>query len=113
MDKQVTLIQPAPVNRDDYGNWYHPSLPDFAGTDEAGPDSPKWEDWLAEQGLETSMFCLENEDDHPAFARVFDESNPDFSDWEPQPAGAGWFLLAIGDTEDGPCATFVRRLNAQ
>ncbi len=113
MNTAIKLIQPATVQRDKYGSWYHPDLPDFAGTDEATDDSPKYEDWRAAQGLEVSMFALENEDEHPAHTRYFDEGDPDFHDWDPKPEGDGWFMLAIGDTEDGPCATFVRRTNAQ
>lgn len=31
--------------------------------------------------------------------------------WQPsQPHGDGWQLVAVYDSEDGPCATFVRRL---
>lgn len=105
------LIQPAPVQRDENGNWFHPELPAFAGTDEAGPNAPKWEDWIREQGLKVCRFDLEDEDkSHPAYVNYWgDNQSADISAWNPVPHGNGWFLLAIGDTEDGPLAWFARR----
>lgn len=107
----ATLIQPAEVKRNEYGHWDHPDLPAFEGTDEAGPDAPKWKDWLAAQQLEVCRFELEGEDDnHPAYKKYFDGSDPDISEWNPQPEGEGWFLLSICDTDDGPMAWFARRV---
>jgi hypothetical protein len=109
----AALIQPAEVKRDEDGNWFHPELPTFAGTDESTQDSPIWSMWLEEQGLDCRIFELEDEPSDPAFKRWFEDGDPDFSDWQPpRPAGAGWFLLSIVGTEDGPAAFWVRRLIA-
>lgn len=109
----TNLIQPAAVQRDEFGNWYHPDIPVFYGSDESTDESPKWEDWLKTQGLEQSKCMLEWEDEsHPVYQSYFeaDDPDPNFAAWGPEPPkGEGWFVLAICDTEDGPCAWFVRR----
>lgn len=112
MMNAITLIQPAPVQRDEYGNWFHPDIPTFYGSDEATEDSPKWKDWLKEQGLEHTYYALEFEDeDHPAYQSYYEKNTADISAWNPGPPdGEGWFLLSICDTEDGPYAYFVRRV---
>ena len=53
---------------------------------------------------------LEDEDDsHSARKRYFEDGDPDLTEWNPAPPpGDGWFILAIGDTEDGPQCYFVR-----
>lgn len=115
-DTTTKLIQPAPVQRDECGNWWHPDVPEFEGSDEAGPDAPKWKDWMREQGLEYCRFSLEDEDEsHPVYQSYFEaeDPSPDFSKWEPKPDGDGWFMLAICDTEDGPQAWFARRVTQE
>jgi hypothetical protein len=97
------LIEATEVKRDEAGFWYHPDIPEF----EEGQER-EYRAWLAEQLLETRFMFLEYE--HPAYVRYFEEGDPDCSDWNPQPPdGEGWWLLAIGDTEDGPVATWARR----
>ena len=102
----VAHIQAAPVLRDETGNWWHPDMPPF---DDG--DGEKFKAWLLAQGLELSRAELGDEpEDHPAYKAVFEDANCDFSAWEPEPpAGAGWFMLAISDTEDGPACCWVRR----
>lgn len=106
LGRDVVLIQAAPVLRDETGNWWHPDMPPF---DEG--DGEKFKAWLKAQGLELSRAELGDEpEDHPAYRAIFEEANGDFSAWEPEPpAGAGWFMLAISDTEDGPACCWVRR----
>lgn len=113
MNTTINLILPVEVKRDEMGNWHHPNLPTFYGTDESTEASPAWGSWLDVQGLEVSRSSLEDEDEsHPVYQSYFEAENPsgDFSAWTPEsPEGDGWFMLAITDTEDGPCAWFVRR----
>ncbi|WP_174874209.1 hypothetical protein [Vogesella oryzae] len=99
------LIQPVEPVRDECGHWWHPGIPDF---DE---DTDAYAAWLKEQQLTTNTAWLESEDvEHPAYVNYFDNEDGDISEWQPKPpAGDGWFLLAIFDTEDGPAATFVKR----
>jgi hypothetical protein len=100
------LIQAAPVERDEDGNWWHPGMPEFEEGQEA-----EWKAWIEAQGLSISRSLLENEGlNHPAYASYFDNENPDFSAWvDEPPSGEGWFTLAIQDTEDGPVWCWVRR----
>jgi hypothetical protein len=107
----ITLLQPAEVKRDEDGLWYHPDLPTFEGSDEADESSPNWEEWKRQQGLEITWCALEDEpEDHPAYQAYWVEGSINISAWNPTwPDGEGWFLLEIGDTEDGPRAWFARR----
>lgn len=100
------LIQPVEVVRDEFGFWTHPDLPSF---DEG--DGEKYHAWRIEQGIRTSLSLLEHEpDDHPAYVSYFEDSCLDISSWNPAPpAGEGWFLLAIHDTEDGPVFCWATR----
>ena len=106
LGRDVALIQAVPVLRDETGNWWHPDMPPF---DEG--DGEKFTAWLTAPGLELSRAELGDEpEDHPAYKAIFEEANCDFSAWEPEPpAGTGWFMLAISDTEDGPACCWVRR----
>ena len=90
------LITAAPVEPDSDGFWAHPAIPDHFDEDPA-----PFERWLSEQLLE----CVTQE--------VGDEDGGVVADWEDsKPAGAGWFLLELIDTEDGPTAFWVRRQTA-
>lgn len=102
------LIQPVEVQRDKAGFWYHPDIPDF----DEGQET-EYRAWLAEQRLDTRSLSLEYENDtHPAYVKYFEVGDPDCSEWNPALLdGEGWWLLAIGDTEDGPVATWARRLD--
>lgn len=58
MPEAIKLIQPAPVERDEYGMFQHPDLPDF---DERDGDGQKCKAWVAQQGLQLVMFHLETD----------------------------------------------------
>lgn len=100
------LIEAAPVDRSGkYGWWYHPGLPDFEEGDEA-----LFRDWQREQQLELRYIWLED-DDSPEAQAYWEGSDTDLSSWNPKPpVGDGWFLLWLGDTEDGAVATYARRV---
>jgi hypothetical protein len=105
MPEEIKLIQPAPVERDLYGMFQHPDLPDF---DEG--DGEKVKAWVAEQGLEVAMCSLEYAEPEVA-DRYFEAGDPDCSYWEPaRPEGDHWFCLAIHDTDDGPVCWWGRRV---
>lgn len=104
MPEKIVLIQPAPVVRDENGMFWHPDLPGFEEGDEE-----KSKQWIAAQGLTVGMVSLEYADDAIA-SRYFESHDPDCSYWEPdRPDGAGWFCLAIHDTDDGPVCWWARR----
>lgn len=99
-------IAPAEVKRDEMGFWIHPDFPDFGETLNSA-----YTDWLEEQKISCSFVSME--DDLPEGMIEKWENDGDYIDlvagWNPTPsAGAGWFLLGIWDTEDGPVALFAR-----
>lgn len=105
---ELREIQAVPIlERDANGEWAHPGLPDF---DE---DATKYKAWLEAQGLETSTYLLEYEDNaHPAYVAYFERGESSFREWLPErPAGEGWFTLAISDTENGPAWIWARRVH--
>ncbi len=91
------------------GGWSHPDLPSF---DEG--DTGKFTDWLDRHQLEPTRVWMEH-DDEQLHERYCGGDNDTLANWQPTaPAGAGWFLLALGDTgEDGPVAYFVRQIGAE
>jgi hypothetical protein len=101
----VTLIQPAPVERDVDGWWSHPGIPDF------GEDANAYRSWIDAQGLDIKYTMLEDEpDDHPAYQSYFEDDTPNVAGWNVEPPkGDGWFTLSIHDTDDGPVWVWARR----
>lgn len=106
MSDSVVLIQPLPVQRDNCGNWTHPSLPDFGENCGYEPIAR----WLEAQGLDSHMVALEDDltaDEYDAWQAKGDY---DAEGWEPTaPAGDGWFVLSIHDTEVSPVCWWARR----
>ncbi|MBN3171182.1 hypothetical protein [Pectobacterium brasiliense] len=108
------LQPPAPTDRivpvlpvrDEYGFWRHPNRIETP-FDEGGASTRIYEAWFAERGMAVDftymnqVFC----DDC-----VYGENieRPALH-WNPEsPYGDGWLLTAIFDTEEGPCAEWVR-----
>lgn len=101
----VTLIGPAPVERDENGWWSHPGIPSFnEGEKEA------YGAWITAQGLVTTYRELDSEDwDHPAYVAYFDEGGSSVAGWDPAaPAGEGWFTISIHETDDSPVWVWAR-----
>ena len=101
----VELIGPVTVERDADGWWDHPGIPGLDEDDYAG-----FKAWLAEQRLELRQWFMESDldsDEH----HYWTEESCGCKGWDPvPPPGAGWFLLGIFDTEDGPCVSWARRI---
>ncbi|MFW3895335.1 hypothetical protein [Pseudomonas bharatica] len=100
MPEEIKLIQRVAVERDKDGWWRHPDLPAFDGC---------WSElahWLAQQGLELQRWKMEADiaGHHP-----YDDGAAHCLGWEPASPGPEWFLLAIIDSDDGPCVTWTRR----
>jgi len=103
MPEETVLIQPMPVERADMGEWTHPAWP-RDGEEDAIPKS-----WFADNGLE--LFIVEMESDGPEeLNRQWEEEGLcDCTAWVPsRPAGDGWFIFSIHNTEDGPICVWVR-----
>lgn len=104
--QESQLIQAVDVVRDKDGYWCHPAVPEDG-------DGAALRAWFEAHQLEVLAFVLWLEDtDHPAYVEYF-ENDGGVSAWEPAaPRGAGWFTLAIYDSEDGPQWLWARRKEA-
>ena len=96
------LLAPVTIVRDHHGFFNHPGLP-------ACDEDVRLDKLLGAFGLETRLVDLESDalalDVKDKMCEAFD-----FSKWMPTPpAGDGWVLLQIQETEDGAYALFARR----
>lgn len=110
---QATVMQPVEVVRNEDGYFSHPAVREFWDVTMDGAEYCKpseWKDFEARNGIETAYDRLEDYPiDHPARVAYFDNDDGNVTGWEPTPPpGDGWFLITIGDSEDGPFATFAR-----
>lgn len=96
----MNKITALPVERDNYGYWTHPLYEQFCdGREVISPD--EFNAWLEANGLEWKVSYLDDEEIDP------DVDGCDISTWQPDPpAGNGWFVGSIHDTE--PCLTEER-----
>ncbi|MBM2597665.1 hypothetical protein [Pseudomonas sp. BDPW] len=98
------MIQAHLVERDQFGFWTHPNYPDLADN----CSSNEAQETLRRLGLELQNVFMES--DAP---RLYDSARSDqrYSEWIPtRPEGAGWFVLSIQDTDNGPVCQYVRPL---
>ncbi|MEX3764501.1 hypothetical protein [Paraburkholderia phenoliruptrix] len=95
------LLAPRAIARDENGWLWHPDYP-------VCDEGTRADRLLEAFGIETAFVGMES--DSPDFAeRWHEEGLTDCSEWTPTPpAGDGWLLLEIYDTEDGPYAMFGR-----
>lgn len=106
----TTMLQKIPVVRDENGYFIHPDLLHFWTVTMDGAEGCTPEQWAAleaQAGIKTSIYHLENESmDHPAYVAYFDNGSLDITEWDPSPE-PGWWLIEIGDSEDGPYAVYA------
>lgn len=98
------MIQAHLVERDQFGFWTHPNYPDLADN----CSSSEAQETLRRLGLELQNVFMES--DAP---RLYDSARSDqrYSEWIPtRPEGAGWFVLSIHNTDNGPVCQYVRPL---
>ena len=104
-DLRTRLLAPRDIVRDPDGWLSHPDMP-------VCDESVRYDDLLAVFGIETAFVSLESQDERLA-ERYFEES-ASIEDWNPEPpAGDGWVLLEIYDTENGPYAIFGRAMPSE
>lgn len=90
---------PAP---DETGFFYHPDLPDTGEDESILP-------YIQRMGFEASFVSMENDAPAELTDAWYDGEQSAPTKWVPSvPEGEGWLLAAKYDTEDGPCAMFVR-----
>ncbi|WP_244138750.1 hypothetical protein [Burkholderia sp. BCC1640] len=104
--RTVPMLQKIPVARDQDGYFIHPDLRYFWTVTMDGAEHCSKEQWTAleaQAGIKTSIYYLESEpEDHPAVLAYW-ERGEGISLWNPEPE-PGWWLIEIGDSEDGPYA---------
>lgn len=110
----IKQIEPVAVVRDKDGWFSHPqylSEPEYEDCE--GISSQEFFEYLKARGVEYAMSSLEG-DDPDANDRYCEDGQADCSAWEPSvPAGEGWFVMSIHDTEDGPVCIWGRKITEQ
>jgi hypothetical protein len=97
--------------RDENGYVLHPDFYLIYGAVGVDDEGEAAGEYVKEKGYEFKGVSFE--DDAPEWLadRYSDEGDPDVSEWKPtMPKGGGWRLYGIWDSEDGPRATFVRKV---
>ncbi|PQK87352.1 hypothetical protein [Pantoea ananatis] len=91
-----------PVERDQYGYWSHPDYLAFCDGREYIPED-EFDQWMEAKGLEWKVDYRDEEEIEP------DVDGYDLSTWNPEaPAGDGWFVGSIHDTDDGAVCIWLR-----
>ncbi|ECJ2265138.1 hypothetical protein FNH73_21515 [Salmonella enterica subsp. salamae] len=98
----MSAITALPVERDKYGYWTHPLYEQFCdGREYISPI--EFNAWLDANNLEWTIVCRNEE-------ISLDDDGYDISTWQPEmPAGDGWFVGSIHDTEDGAVCVWLRK----
>ncbi|MGL5526443.1 MAG: hypothetical protein ACRDCY_22185 [Aeromonas veronii] len=102
----TTQIQPVQVERRQCGTFYHPAI--------ANLPEMTWAEfvaWLNERGVDALYQSMMDD-------QFLDDANIEeltCADWEPVPPvlGSGWFVLVIGEDEDGPFVVWARPLEQE
>lgn len=87
------------VQRDEYGMWIHPELPDWG----ENPSPKQVDTWFASQGLTHHLVLMDGELDE----RWCNGELESCAEWEPNPKVKDSFLVGIWDNEDGVVAMFA------
>ncbi|WP_155634594.1 hypothetical protein [Burkholderia anthina] len=96
------ILTPREIMRDRDGRLTHPAIP-------ALDEDVNYLTFLSAFGIESTFVCMETDVDADAYDQYVESNDPNCSFWTPSaPAGDGWLLLEIYDTEDGPVALYVR-----
>lgn len=97
--------------RDEYGHVTHPDyykIYELLNIDDEGHAAVQY---IKNSGYEISYICFEYDAPEDQQDKYYEDGAPDISAWQPsKPDGENWLLLSIYDTEDGPFAAYVRKL---
>lgn len=114
MSELKPLLQKIPVVRDEDGYFCHPDLMHFWQVEMDGAENctaAQWEALCERAGITTQMVWLENDSmDSPAYVAYFDNEEGATA-WDPSPP-PGYWLIDIGDSEDGPYAVWATHAEA-
>ncbi|MFK8256829.1 hypothetical protein ACFL9S_03485 [Erwinia sp. AnSW2-5] len=101
------MIKPIEVQRDQCGYWTHPDYLAFCDGREFIAYA-ELNQWMESPCLQWYVTYRDEEEVDP------DIDGFDLSSWEPEPpAGEGWFVGSIHDTEDGSVCIWLRSVEAQ
>ncbi|HEN3578789.1 TPA: hypothetical protein U5D98_002002 [Yersinia enterocolitica] len=107
MIKTITAV---PVERNADGFWTHPDFFVPANGNEFGVED-EFDAWKALNRVTGATGWMEDEENAEELQAAFDSVGCDVSLWQPKPpAGDGWFLASIHDTEDGPVCYWLRSI---
>ncbi|EKS9798264.1 MULTISPECIES: hypothetical protein [Burkholderia] len=96
------ILTPREIMRDEDGMLSNPAVPYL-------DEDVNYETFFAAFGIEAAFIHMENDVDCDTYDQYFASNSANCSFWMPSaPAGDGWLLLEIYDTEDGPVALYVR-----
>ncbi|WP_261397492.1 hypothetical protein [Serratia fonticola] len=109
MKKPITAMEP---QRDEYGHWTHPDFFEPAnGMECAAPG--EFEAWLDANRVVGHLQWMES-DVTDEQLEALEAGDGDISQWNPTPpAGDGWFIGSIHDTEDGPVCYWLRPVEGE
>lgn len=105
MIKTITAV---PVKRDEKGFWTHPDFFVPANGNEFGVEG-EFDAWKALNRVVGKLEWIECEEIAEELQTAYDAGDCDLSMWQPTPpAGDGWFMASIHDTEDSPVCYWLR-----
>lgn len=108
----VRNIIEEPVIRDEYGFFSNKSWSKFLDkfNDEEYIPNGEWFSALDKEGITTSVLMFEDDASEELCIEFFETENwsEALKQWNPPPPTDRWFLVSIHDTDDGPCAVFVK-----
>ncbi|CAB3754153.1 hypothetical protein [Paraburkholderia humisilvae] len=100
------ILTPLRDERDEDGMMGHPALPDL-------DEDVGIVEFLMAFGIQAAFVMMER-DAPETYQRWTACNSANCSDWEPgRPEGEDWLLIAIYDSNDGPCALYVRDLKRE
>lgn len=108
----VSNIVYEPIVRDRYGFFSNKSWLKFLEQfdDEEYIPNDDWYAALGNAGVTTSFLMFEDDASEELCIEFFETDNwcLALKQWNPKPPTDDWFLVSINDTDDGPCAVFVK-----
>ncbi|ARZ00759.1 hypothetical protein [Yersinia ruckeri] len=105
MIKTITAV---PVERDECGFWTHPDYFEPANGREFGVEA-EFKAWKTLNRVTGALSWMEGEDNADELNAAYESGDCNISAWQPTPpAGDGWFMASIHDTEDGPVCYWLR-----
>ncbi|MGM7762970.1 MULTISPECIES: hypothetical protein [Yersinia] len=104
----IKTITAAPVERDSHGFWTHPDYFVPANGNEFGVEG-EFDAWKALNRVVGTLDWMDCDENAEELQAAYDAGDCNLSMWQPEPpAGDGWFMASIHDTEDGPVCYWLR-----